>query len=277
MLSGTHVVGTLYAAGAKLTNDSGPALHAYGLQVGQDLFLADQFAVTGAGEHATVALGGAHVGGPLTLNPVAIRGPTGEPGSLDLDGLVYAGLPREQSVTEWLHTLSTQTTEYAHQPYRQLASATQAAGHDGDTRKILIAQRRDQLGRRAIVARSERAWARLTGITLGYGYQPWRALLFLMGTAALGVTLALILGAHGALAHVDPTSGDNASCTTTERIGVGLDLSLPLIKTTASDACAVTTTTAGDILTISGWMLQVAAWAFATLFIAGFTSAVRKT
>jgi hypothetical protein len=28
---------------------------------------------------------------------------------------------------------------------------------------------------------------------------------------------------------------------------------------------------------VSGWALQLLAWAFATLFIAGFTGAVRKT
>ena len=30
-------------------------------------------------------------------------------------------------------------------------------------------------------------------------------------------------------------------------------------------------------LTAAGWVLQLLAWAFAALFIAGFTSAVRKT
>ena len=34
---------------------------------------------------------------------------------------------------------------------------------------------------------------------------------------------------------------------------------------------------AGDLLTIASWTLQALAWAFTTLFIAGYTSAVRKT
>jgi hypothetical protein len=29
--------------------------------------------------------------------------------------------------------------------------------------------------------------------------------------------------------------------------------------------------------TVAGWGLQLLAWAFATLFVAGFTGAVRKT
>jgi hypothetical protein len=56
-----------------------------------------------------------------------------------------------------------------------------------------------------------------------------------------------------------------------------LDLGLPLIKTAARDQCDVTESSAGRWLTVEGWVLQVLAWAFATLFVAGFTSAVRKT
>ena len=59
--------------------------------------------------------------------------------------------------------------------------------------------------------------------------------------------------------------------------GVGLDLGLPLVKTGASNRCQPTDPTAGGILTVASWILQAPALAFATLFIAGFTNAVRKT
>ena len=62
-----------------------------------------------------------------------------------------------------------------------------------------------------------------------------------------------------------------------ERIGVGLDLGLPLIKTGTRDHCDTTASTTGQVLTAAGWALQLLAWAFATLFVAGFTGAVRKT
>jgi hypothetical protein len=35
--------------------------------------------------------------------------------------------------------------------------------------------------------------------------------------------------------------------------------------------------TTGQVVTAAGWGLQLLAWAFATLFVAGFTGAVRKT
>jgi hypothetical protein len=49
-----------------------------------------------------------------------------------------------------------------------------------------------------------------------------------------------------------------------------------LIKTGARERCPATTTPVGQTLTVIGWILQLLAWTFATLFIAGFTSAVRK-
>jgi hypothetical protein len=131
-------------------------------------------------------------------------------------------------------------------------------------------QRRDQLAR-GDLSRSERVWARLTGLTLGYGYQPWRALLFLLGVIATSVILAVVLGGHGALAQA------KAPCTVVDQVGVGLDLGTPLITTGAGSRCQLTGSATGQALTLSGWGLRLLAWAFATLFVAGFTNAVRKS
>ena len=49
-LSGAHIGGQLDCAGAELRNDSGPALAADGLQVGQDMYLSGGFTATGSGE-----------------------------------------------------------------------------------------------------------------------------------------------------------------------------------------------------------------------------------
>ncbi|GAB1645332.1 hypothetical protein KRMM14A1259_57550 [Krasilnikovia sp. MM14-A1259] len=54
-------------------------------------------------------------------------------------------------------------------------------------------------------------------------------------------------------------------------------LGTPLLKTGASERCKPTATAVGQTVTVSGWTLQLIAWIFATLFVAGFTSAVRKT
>jgi hypothetical protein len=179
-------------------------------------------------------------------------------------------------VDEWLNILRKRTSEYSPQPYRQLAAASQAAGHDAFTRKILMAQRRDQLDR-ADMTKTERACGKFTGFTLGYGYQTWRALLGLLGVVILAIIMNVSYGAQGGLAHTKASGSPGASCSMLERVGVGLDFGIPVVKTGAEGTCAATQTVAGNTITISGWVFQLAAWSLATLFIAGFTGAVRKT
>src|SRR5262249_57647628 len=90
-----------------------------------------------------------------------------------------------------------------------------------------MAQRDDELAR-ADTRWSERQWGRITKVTLGYGYQPWRALLFLAAVVALSCVLAVVLGAHGALAQAKDTAAPGRPCTVIQRVGVGLDLNLPV-------------------------------------------------
>ena len=121
---------------------------------------------------------------------------------------------------------------------------------------------------------------RITKVTLGYGYQPWRALLFLAGVVVASCVRAVVLGAHGALAQTDKTATPGRSCTVVQQISVGLDRNLPV----------GTSFGPGQVRPDHGfgqcdrglaercrWVLRLAAWVFAALFIAGFTSAVRKT
>jgi hypothetical protein len=133
------------------------------------------------------------------------------------------------------------------------------------------------------LARADRWWARTTGLLLGYGYQPWRALLYLAGVLAVSVTLAVVLGAHGALAKApdraatatpaaaDPADTSHAPpqpCALIEHMGRGLDLGTPFLPRATSTRCETT---------ISTWILQLVAWALAALFVAGFNGIVRKT
>ncbi|WP_369254302.1 hypothetical protein [Streptomyces sp. R35] len=272
---------SLDCSGATLSNDNGPALEAVGLQIGQDLILGNGFEASGSGTGVTLDLTSVRVGGPFEFAPRHLR--HNDPSHrLALDGLEFPGLPTE-SWHIWLKLIREATPVYAAQPYRQLAAVHKAAGHDRDVRNVLIAQRRDQL-HRAVASRGERAWGRFTWLTLGYGYQTWRALLGLLAAAALAIILAALgPGNHGGLARTKTTGTVSTSaaaagtpCAWTDRVGVGLDLGLPLIATGARNRCDVTDTTTGHALALSGWSLQVIAWAFATLFIAGYTSAVRK-
>jgi hypothetical protein len=61
---------------------------------------------------------------------------------------------------------------------------------------------------------------------------------------------------------------------------LGLDLNLPVGTSVVRAGCDLTKDAASATaawLTAVSWVLRLLAWVFAALFIAGFTSAVRKT
>ena len=338
-----HIGSQLSCAGAELRSDRGPALLADGLQVGQNMFLSDGFAAAGGGDDAAVNLTGARVGGKFVFDPeqlapaadsrrlavnrltdaglpmpMSVRGwldllrkvtpryaaqpyqhlpagyrapdleqsdskqlahATGSHLRLAVDGLTYAGVPTPISARGWLDLLRHGTDRYAAQPYQQLAAGYRALGDERQVREILMAQRDDELARGG-TRWPERLWGWITKVTLGYGYQPWRALLFLAAVVVVSCVLAVVLGAHGALAQTSKTATPGRSCTVIQQVSVGLDLNLPVGTSVARADCDLTSNSASATaawLTAAGWVMRLLAWVFAALFIAGFTSAVRKT
>jgi hypothetical protein len=279
LLMSAQVGGALECVNVDLQNYDGPALNAALARFGASVFLGPDFIATGGHQHGAVNLLAARAGNALFIDAGQVRndGPgvtvnlyhaqvgselildTSDSTTVNLDGLTYPGLPGGASSREWLRIIRDRTPRYTAQPYQQLAAAHRAAGHDGEARRVLMAQRRDQIARRALTGRLERTWARFTGFTLGYGYQPWRALIGLVAVVGVAVALSVAVG----------------DCRMVDRIGVGLNLGAPLIRT--GSRCATTSAAAADFLTVAGWVLTSLGWAFATLFVAGFTGVVRKS
>jgi hypothetical protein len=174
-LVGTHL-GWLDCSGARLANTSRPALAGDSLEVDRNIILYAGFTAIGAGP-AVIGLSGARIGGELLLDTSQVSRTRNDGHALaDLDGTTYTGLPRPRALDHWLRLFEDHSPAYAAQPYQQLAAMHRAAGHDREVRIILMAQNRDQIARTGVRG-WDRSWARLTGLTLGYGYQPWRALL----------------------------------------------------------------------------------------------------
>jgi hypothetical protein len=275
-LTGARIGGQLSCNRVDLSNGSGPALNAPSLQVNQILILTGWF--TGGGDDVAVDLMGARVGGMLFFDPTRLEHAADRHRRLAVDGLTYAGVPGPISVRDWLDLLRDGIPVYAAQPYRQLAAGYGALGDERRAREILMAQRDDELAR-GDARWPERLWGRITKVTLGYGYQPWRALLFLAAVVAISCVLAVVLGSHGALAQTDKTAYPGRSCTVVQQVSVGLDLNLPVGTSVGRAGCDLTKDAASVTaawLTTVGWVLRLLAWVFAALFIAGFTSAVRK-
>jgi hypothetical protein len=91
-LPGASIGGQLVASGAKLTNESGPALRAQDLHVDQGMFLVDNFTATGVGWSGAVVLSGAHIGGQLNLSGATVTndyGPALEAESLQVDQSMF--------------------------------------------------------------------------------------------------------------------------------------------------------------------------------------------
>jgi hypothetical protein len=273
-ISGQLNLGTLRDDGPApiptvLSNPDGPALAADGAVVEDDLVLTGVQA-SGSGRSGTLRLAGTQVGGVLVGDLVGVSSATSPEHRLSVEGLTYRGVPTT-GVPAWLDLLTHATPTYTAQPYRHLAIATAATGHDHQTRQVLITQRRDQLRRAA--RRPARLWGWITWWTLGYGYQPWRALVGLVATAAGAAILSLWLGTWGLYLKDHPDQG----CTPTDRVILGIDTALPIISTPTTATCLPrTTNVSGRWLSTLGVTEQLTGWALTTLFVAGFTNAVRK-
>ncbi|MCX5215185.1 oxidoreductase [Kitasatospora sp. NBC_00240] len=127
------------------------------------------------------------------------------PADIRLDGFVYASLPLPPdgpsadgvaARLEWLDALP----GYAPQPYEQLASWYRKIGHDDDARRVLLAKQRR---RRRTLPPAGRVWGVLLDVTVGYGYRPWQAGLWLIGLLAIGTT---VFG-RGTASPVQPGQG----------------------------------------------------------------------
>ena len=220
--------------GATLSNEAGAALIATGLRVNGTVSFRDNFHAAGC-HQPTLDLAAAQVGGGLDFGNSRILGQDGmalnlasasvtwiclpgnaicrsgnrdDPGSwegdgqLQLDGFTYAALdPRGADLNRWLLWLHSRTPAYAEQPYRQLATIYRSVGDEVSARKVLIAQQDDLLARGRLGGHWARAWHRLKKVTVGYGYQSWRALVGLIVIVILAIALGLAAG------HIPGISG----------------------------------------------------------------------
>ncbi|MFF3460166.1 oxidoreductase [Streptomyces sp. NPDC002730] len=122
------------------------------------------------------------------------------PDVVELDGFVYGSIKvdeagerreavgRRDSVARrvaWIRGPG-----YNPQPYEQLASWYRKAGHDDDARRVLLAKQRH---RRQTLLPAARVWGHLLDVTVGYGYRPWLAGVWLLALTLLGT---LSFGTH---------------------------------------------------------------------------------
>ncbi|MFF4951467.1 oxidoreductase [Streptomyces chattanoogensis] len=149
---------------------------------------------------------------------------------------------------------------YAPQPYEQLAGRYRQMGHDGDARRVLLAKHRH---RRRTLHPAGRVWGQLLDATVGYGYRPWLAGLWLIALALLGT---LVFGSHS------PTPVKQGEGPPFQAFVYTLDLLIPIGGLGQR---------AGWYWTDSGpqWLAYVliaAGWVLTTAVVAGVTRTLNK-
>ncbi|MFF0451388.1 oxidoreductase [Streptomyces sp. NPDC004609] len=194
------------------------------------------------------------------------------PDVVKLDGFVYGSITvaeaderrepvgRRESVAHRLKWIR-RNPGYSPQPYEQLASWYRKVGHDDDARRVLLAKQRH---RRRTLPPATRAWGRLLDVTVGYGYRPWLAGLWLLVLTLLGT---LTFGAHSP-SPVKPDEG-----TPFQPFVYTLDLLIPIGGLGQRLAWYWT----DDSLQWLAYLLIASGWVLTTAVIAGMTRTLQKS
>jgi hypothetical protein len=198
-----------------------------------------------------VSLAGARVGG-LTDAPASwpLRG-------TDLRNFTYdtissrSDFPLPRRIG-WLHDA---TPEYSPEAYERLAAALRAGGEDAEAREVLLAKQRR---RRETLPPAGRLWGWLQDVTVGYGFRPGRAAVWMAVLWALGAV-------YFALHHTPPPT-DSGYLPHWNPALYALDLLLPVIDLGQDNAWRMSGVDqwVASGLTLLGWVLATTAAAGAS-------------
>lgn len=213
-----------------------------------------------------------------------------------LHGLVYDEIYERAPLSarariDWLE----RQPEYHPQPYAQLATVLRKLGREEDAKKVLIAKE-SHPGRLAGLTWLDRVMHRALGVTMRYGYRPWRLAWFGLLVVLVGWGVFRWGASPGpgprtgreALASVS-TEGVASSYSTPSALMYSLDVFLPLVDLQQERQWVPNLRGTGRISTddwallISGktvrtwmWFEILAGWALSALFVAAITRLVRR-
>ncbi|MEV0603229.1 hypothetical protein AB0I82_28605 [Streptomyces sp. NPDC050315] len=149
---------------------------------------------------------------------------------------------------------------YSPRPYEQLASWYRNAGHDDDARRVLLAKQRH---RRRTLSPATRAWGHLLDVTVGYGYRPWLAGIWLLMLTLLGT---LTFATHS------PTPVKPGESAPFQPLVYTLDLLIPIGGLGQRTAWYWP----DDTIQWLAYLLIAFGWVLTTAVIAGVTRALQK-
>ncbi|MEU6841832.1 oxidoreductase [Streptomyces sp. NPDC046716] len=295
ILSGADVGAAIGFCGARLHHPGGVALEAVDVTVSRNFDLGAGLTVDGG-----IKLDGTRIGTRLSFQDAAVSRPGGTALSLRLsqaretdlrtrkpvDGVVDAGnaqlgvvydapdtwparlrlsdaaydaLATPLTAGERLRWIRRGTGGYHPQPYEQLAAVYRGLGHEDEARTVLLAKQRH---RRSGLPRHARVWGYVQDATVGYGYRPARAALWIMALLAIG---AGVFAAH------PPVPLEATKAPPFNPVFYTLDLLLPIIG--FGQKAAFAPHGAGQFL---AYALITAGWILATTVTAGVSRALSR-
>lgn len=204
-----------------------------------------------------ISLAGARVG-----NLTDARSSWPGPGGMDLDGFTYESLSPQGSfpLSERIAWLADATPEYNPEPYRALATTLRSTGEDADARDVLLARQRR---RRETLPLAGKFWGYLQDITVGYGYRPGRAALWMAVLWLVGAVYFAVLGT--------PTPVDEQAWPHWNPALFALDLLLPFVDLGQDHAWRLVGT--------AQWvaaLMNMVGWTLATTVAAGASRLLRR-
>ncbi|GAB7037623.1 MULTISPECIES: hypothetical protein [Catenuloplanes] len=204
------------------------------------------------------------VTGPVDLRHARVGllrdDPANWPEALHLTGLTYETLEPPATDTDRRAWLARDPAEAQQQPYEQLAAVLRAHGDDDAARAVLLTRQR---ARTRAAGWPARVWGVLQDVTVGYGYRPLLAALWLL----------VLLGAGTAAysAH-PPRAAKPDEAPAFHAVVYTLDLLLPLVDFGQQTAFLP----AGAYQWLS-YLLIAAGWILATTIAAALTRSLRRT
>ncbi|MEU3336488.1 membrane-associated oxidoreductase [Streptomyces sp. NPDC002144] len=243
---GSRIPGCLDLLHARLSRPGGTALRASSSVIGE-LWLRGGDRVDGA-----LNLRRSHIE-LLTLEPAML------PGEVYVSELTYTALTPHVPAEHRLPMLERDGDGYVPYAYEQLSAAYRRVGDDHAARLVLLAKQRRLRSTRAWYGR---VWGYVQDATVGYGFHPLRAAVWLLSLLAVG-SLAY------ALHHPRPLKASEAPHF--NPVFYTLDLLLPVISFGQEDAFAP-----------SGWyqylayVLIITGWILATTVVTGVTRTVSR-
>ena len=205
------------------------------------------------------------------------------PDHLKIDGFVYGRFAESapQAVRRRLNWLALQPGNPV-QPYRHLAAIYRDLGDEKSATKVNLERewrrtRRDRLGPSKTLAKL------ISGVTIGFGYRPGRAIFFLIALYLLGA-IWIYPNARAAMIETKPPTPAaiikaNGACPKNYPCyspwAYSFDTLIPIIHLGQSDAW----TPAGDegrAIRYYGYVVTILGWGLASMAIAGFSGLVRK-